>query len=680
MELLQKLSIKQKFLFGVGGAIAILLVATSWFTVYHISQLTRTQVEAEVGSLVENEAGGIRRFFGEYTQVARTFLDSPQFQQWFIQYPARGAELKSVPGYDSINNTFIRISDRDPVILSAFFALDRTAEYFRENSRTGVDKEGPDAGKVDKGYFATQRPWYIESLQQNTYFVGSPSADFTTGVVSAVVEGPVYLPDGTLLGVGGLDLHLNKIGEQIEKIQYKQAGIPFLLDSKGQIVHLSAKAGLKERKPNDDFALLDTEADTSGFKHIANAATQKKSGFIPVEFKGHSYYASFQPVAQDFPKMSWQVGLLIPAELIEGPIQQAVNWALLFTFLILAVSTIVVLALTQVILKPLAQLTVAMQDIASGEGDLTKTLSVQSSDEVGVLATHFNQFIGKLRGSLQSTSEQSVQVHQSSRQLNLVAAQTDQEIQNNKQQIDAVSAAVTEMSATVLEISRNAQETSSAATAAQQRGSEGVVLSKAALQDMSVLATTMSEAVEVVIGLAKESENIGAVVDVIKAIADQTNLLALNAAIEAARAGEQGRGFAVVADEVRSLAGRTSESTGHIRAMVEKLQSIAKDAELKMQQGREQTQLSSERAKTMQGALEAIGKAIEVVQQQSAQIAVATQQQGVVAEDINLNLHRITQLVDTTAAHAAELTSEAQQLDQSATTLSSVVSQFRIHR
>ena len=679
MSYIKNLSIKQKLLIAVGGSVAVLLVLSALFTVNHLSQLTRQQVQAEVDSLVTTESVNIGKFFAQYAQVARTFLEAPQFQAWFQAYPARNAELNSVPGYQDINNSFIKISERDPNILSAFFALDRTAEYFRENSRTGVDKEGPDAGDVSKGYFATQRPWYKLSLEHNKFFVGSPSADFTTGIVSAVVEGPVYLPDGTLLGVGGLDLHLDKLGEQVERIRYQGQGLPFLLDSLGQVVHFSNAAGV-EIKANDPLALLDKNIpDTTGFTVLEQAAKAQKAGFTKVSLSGKSYYVSYQPVSLEFPKMNWLVGLLIPAELIDAPVQQATAWALFATLLILAVITLVVVLTTQRIIRPLSDLTVAMKDIASGEGDLTRTLAIQSSDEVGILAQHFNSFIGKLRLSLQSTSEQSALVHHSSQQLNKVASQTDHEIQNNKLQIDAVSAAVTEMSATVHEISRNAQETSSAASVAQKRGSEGSALSQAALEDMSVLAGTMTEAVDVVVGLAKESENIGAVVDVIKAIADQTNLLALNAAIEAARAGEQGRGFAVVADEVRSLAGRTSESTGHIRAMVEKLQSIAKEAELKMQQGREQTQLSSERAKAMQVALVAIGQAIEVVQQQSSQIAVATQQQGVVAEDINQNLHRITQLVDTTAAHAAELTSEAQQLDQAATTLSSVVSQFRIH-
>jgi methyl-accepting chemotaxis protein len=679
MSYLKNLSIKQKLLIAVGGSIAVLLVLSALFTVNHLSQLTRQQVQAEVDSLVNTESVNIGKFFAGYAQVARTFLEAPQFQNWFLAYPHRNAELTALHGYQDINNSFIKISERDPNILSAFFALDRTAEYFRENSRTGVDKEGPDAGDVNKGYFATQRPWYKLSLEHNKYFVGSPSADFTTGIVSAVVEGPVYLPDGTLLGVGGLDLHLDKLGEQVERIRYQGQGFPFLLDSVGQVVHFSKAAGLSV-KANDPLESLDTTVtETSGFALLSAAARQQKSGFSKVSLKGQSYYVSYQPVSLDFPKMNWLVGLLIPAELIEAPVQQAITWALLATFIILVLITLVVVWTTQRILRPLSDLTTAMKDIASGEGDLTRSLMIQSSDEVGVLAGHFNTFISKLRTSLQRTAEQSVLVHQSSEKLNAVAGQTDSEIQNNKLQIDAVSAAVAEMSSTVHEISLNAQQTSEAASLAQQRGKEGAMLSGAAVKDMSQLADTMKEAVDVVVGLAKESENIGAVVDVIKGIADQTNLLALNAAIEAARAGEQGRGFAVVADEVRSLAGRTSESTGHIRTMVEKLQGIAKDAETKMQQGREQTQLSTERATSMQNALDAIAQAIEVVQQQSGAIAVATQQQGVVAEDINLNLHRITQLMDSTASHTTDLNTEAHLLNQAAQQLQTITGQFKLH-
>jgi methyl-accepting chemotaxis protein len=679
MFYIKNLSIKQKLLLAVGGSVAVLLVLSALFTVNHLSHLTRQQVQAEVDSLVTTESVNIGKFFAQYAQVARTFLEAPQFLAWFQAYPVRNAELNSVPGYQDINNSFIKISERDPNILSAFFALDRTGEYFRENSRTGVDKNGPDAGDVSKGYFATQRPWYKLSLEHNKFFVGSPSADFTTGIVSAVVEGPVYLPDGTLLGVGGLDLHLDKLGEQVERIRYQGEGLPFLLDSVGQVVHFSRAAGL-EIKANDPFELLDKNIDgTAGFNTLAQAAKAQKSGFTKVSLSGKNYYVSYKPVSLEFPKINWLVGLLIPAELIEAPVQQATGWALFATLLMLAVITLVVVLTTQRIIRPLSDLTAAMKDIASGEGDLTRTLAIESSDEVGILAQHFNTFISKLRTSLQRTSEQSALVHQSSQKLNKVAGQTDSEIQGNKLQIDAVSAAVTEMSATVQEISHNAQQTSSAASQAQQRGIEGAVLSQAAVKDMSLLAGTMTEAVDVVIGLAKESENIGAVVDVIKAIADQTNLLALNAAIEAARAGEQGRGFAVVADEVRSLAGRTSESTGHIRTMVEKLQAIAKDAEAKMQQGREQTQLSSERATSMQSALDAIGKAIEVVQQQSAAIAVATQQQGVVAEDINLNIHRITQLMDSTASHTTELNTESNLLNQAAQQLKTITAQFKLY-
>jgi methyl-accepting chemotaxis protein len=671
-------SIKHKILLTVGGSVAVLFMLAAVGVVNHLADQSRVQVETQVHSLMEKEAVNVGKFFAEYAQVAQTFLHAPQFQQWFQSYPGRGTELAGLPGYQDINQTFKTVSGRDEVVLSAFFALTRSDEYFREDSRTGVDVDGPNAGKVDQGYFASKRPWYIETMKRNKFFVGSPSADFTTGIVSAVVEGPVYLPDGTLLGVGGLDLHLNKIGEKVDLIRYQGQGIPFLLDSKGQIVHFPAQPGMTF-KTSDDLASFDQLKDSNrGFADVAAAARAGKDGFSQVTLLGKSYYVSYQPVQLTFPEMSWMVGILIPVELIEGPIQSAINWALLGTLIFLLVTAVAIVFSTNLIIRPLVQLTEVMRDIASGEGDLTRQINLQQQDETGALARHFNTFVEKLRLSLQKTSLQAQQVHHSSQHLNQVATITNQEIQQGKAQLDAVSAAVTEMAATVQEISRNAQSTSHAATAAQQRGQDGFKLSELAVQDMDQLDRSMLEAVQVVMGLAKESENIGTVVDVIKGIAEQTNLLALNAAIEAARAGEQGRGFAVVADEVRSLAGRTRDSTDDIRRMVEKLQQIAGQAEAVMQRGRDHTEVSAERAKSMQQALSAISEAIVVVQQQSTQIAVATEQQTIVADDINQNLHLISNLVDNTAGHAKELTVEAHQLNTSATTLNTVVAQFKI--
>lgn len=672
------LSIKQKFVFGIAAVITVLSVITSWFTVNHISNLTRERVQTEVSSKVEAGAIDVLKFFSEYTQVSRTFIDTPQFINWFKAYPGRGVDLATVPGYDDINNTFKRISERDPVILSAFFGFDRSGEYFREDERTGVATEGPDAGKLDKGYFVTKRPWYVETLRHNTYVVRSPHADYSTGRISGVVEGPVYLPDGTLLGIGGVDLHMNKIGEQVDQIQYRGEGFAFLLDDQGNLVHLATRAGIDSLKVNDSFSKLNDLPDSAGFEQLVTAAKQQSSGFIPLQLQGKQYYASFQPVAAEFPKVAWLTGLLVPAELIEAPITQAANWAILFTVIFVAAMVAVVLLLVRIILRPLSELELALGGIASGEGDLTRSIAVKTQDEVGILAGHFNLFVAKLRQSLQNTASQADKVQYSSQQLTSVAQDTNNEIHANKQQLDSVSTAVNEMAATVQEISHNAHEASDAAIIAQQHVDEGTALSDQAVNDMERLASTMLDSVEVIAGLAKESENIGTVVDVITSIADQTNLLALNAAIEAARAGEQGRGFAVVADEVRSLAGRTSDSTGHIRAMVEKLQLIAKQAETKMQHGKQQTEQSAERAKAIQLALTQISQAIDKVQQQSSEIAGATSQQQVVAEDINQRLTEVNELVSSTAKHADALSDEATSLGAAATALNNIVQQFKI--
>ena len=198
------------------------------------------------------------------------------------------------------------------------------------------------------------------------------------------------------------------------------------------------------------------------------------------------------------------------------------------------------------------------------------------------------------------------------------------------------------------------------------------------MAEITSLAEAIDQGVEVVSGLSQESDNIGAVIDVINSIADQTNLLALNAAIEAARAGEQGRGFAVVADEVRSLASRTQESTTDIRKMVERLQHMAEQTDSVMRTGKGLSQSGVEKTAKVVTSLEQINQAIGTVHEQSTHIAHATEQQTEVAQDIHKSLVAITGLSDRTSQHAEELAVEATQLSGVSTELNDLVGQFKI--
>lgn len=401
-------------------------------------------------------------------------------------------------------------------------------------------------------------------------------------------------------------------------------------------------------------------------------------GDASVILQGQEYFVVYDRLQLEEPYLNWYVGILVPRSMIDEPVNQAVTTTTTSVVIILLIIIAMIMWATHMIAQPITTLTHIMRDIASGDGDLTQKITIDSKDEVGQLAHHMNTFIDKLRAMMLDTAAQAEQLTNAAAQLKSVSQKTNDEIQQEKQQVDSVSAAVTEMATTVMEISRNAQHTNSAAEEVQNITADGATRSQNAQSVMTALAEHIGEASKVVAGLEQESGNIGAVVDVINSIADQTNLLALNAAIEAARAGEQGRGFAVVADEVRSLASRTQESTDDIRNMISRLQQIAQQASTMMQQGQERAQGSVTQTQEVLDALKNIAESVTKVQDQSHQIATSTEQQTVVAEDINSSLSAINHLVNSTADHALELADEARDLNELASSLNSTVNQFKL--
>ena len=675
--MLNNLSLRKKILLLIGGTITVLLILASTFFIKHIADLSRVNIEREAQSYLQSEQLSMQGYFARYGKVVSTFVNNPHLVNFFEAWEQRDQPVANAPGYSEINQDFVRISAHDENILSAFFASAITGEYFKENERTSDYNGQP--------YYAYKRGWWQEAMQLNKLYVGPISVDLTTGDASAVVQQPVYNEQKKLIGIGGVDLQLNKINAMVESIRFNNQGYGFLLDSNQKVVHLSKATkhnlsitddGTKKKQGLD--GLEQQFENTSGFETLNQQMQKNLQGSHTVTFKGEQYYVVYSRLQLEQPFLDWYVGLLIPTSLIEAPVNDAVKSTVTTVVIMLFIVIVMIIWATQLISKPIVKLTHIMRDIASGDGDLTQKIDINSRDEVGQLANHMNTFIDKLRLMMRQTATQAEQLNEAANQLKIVSRKTNSEIQQEKQQVDSVSAAVTEMASTVLEISRNAQYTNTAAEEVQIITTQGTERSTQAQDVMSALALHIGEASKVVTGLEQESTNIGALIDVINSIAEQTNLLALNAAIEAARAGEQGRGFAVVADEVRTLASRTQESTTEIETMIDKLQSGTRQAVEVMELGRKQASDSVDQAKQAGVALEDITSAVSKITDMNTQIAAAAEEQAAVADEINRNIVQINTLGDQNASGANETTTASEEMAHLATHLNGLMQQFKV--
>ena len=312
------------------------------------------------------------------------------------------------------------------------------------------------------------------------------------------------------------------------------------------------------------------------------------------------------------------------------------------------------------------------------KGDLTHQVEYQSDDEIGEMALTLNKSIATQRqmvGTVASTVEQ---VAAAGEEMSTITTQTSQTIEEQRSQTEQVATAMNEMTATVQEVASNITQTASAAKKANEQTSEGNRVVKQTIDEINRLETQVEESAKTINEVKQHSEAINSVLDVIKGIAEQTNLLALNAAIEAARAGEQGRGFAVVADEVRTLAGRTQESTEEINEMIDKLQNGSSQAVDVMARSLEQTKLAVDYASQSGEALQVIAQAVNEINQMSTQIASAAEEQSSVSEEINRNIVSINDMSNMTAEGASQTSIASEELARMASDLQGLVAQFKV--
>ncbi|MDO9320140.1 MAG: methyl-accepting chemotaxis protein [Pseudomonas sp.] len=500
-------------------------------------------------------------------------------------------------------------------------------------------------------------------------------------VLSSAFSVPV-LVNNKVVGVVGNDLAMDFIQDLLtsaNKQLYAGAGELALFSANDSVVAYTKDAKLIG-KPGSQVL---NGADLNQLKQLSG-----DQPFYQVD-EDQGLISVFMPLSIGDTGVRWKLMLQLPISAVMGDLQklqtdlqaqsQADTFGMtLVGLLIAALGLLVVWFVGYGIARPLKQMVAMLDDIAKGEGDLTRRLSTDRVDELGAIANGFNTFLSKLQSMISQVVTSVQQVSDSSEHSADIAIRTHQGMQRQMTEIELVATAVHEMTATAQEVARNATHAAEAASHADQAANNGKTIVHSTTQAIAALASEIGRAVGVVQNLAKDSENINAILTAIRGIAEQTNLLALNAAIEAARAGEQGRGFAVVADEVRNLAQKTQQATEEIQKMIQQLQSGTREVVKVMEDSQIKTDDSVRHAAEAAQALESITQAVSVINDMNNQIASAAEEQSAVAEDINRNVTNIDQVANQVAAGADEASRASAELTKLAEQQRRLINQFRV--
>ncbi|MDD0843309.1 methyl-accepting chemotaxis protein [Pseudomonas sp. Gutcm_11s] len=692
-------------------AIVTLLMAASLYQSSHSAAMVRSSSSA----MLEESARARLASRGELQgiRIQRYFMDAYQYGKGFsrqVLFLKDQAEKRFLDAFDLREDMTRQVRsalEASPGLLGLYLvfepnALDGKDELFAGQGELGSNDKGrfslywsqtvpgqleAEAMKEEQLNDTTAGPsgapynaWYTCPRNTGKTCVLEPYFDDINGkqVLMTSIAFPLE-QNGKVIGVMGVDISL----ESLQQLSSKASSE--LYDGQAHVSIISA-AGLLAGHSRDASQL--GKPLTSAFPNQGGQISQMLSAGTAQFLEQEGKLRVFEPLLPIPEAKNWGVLLEVPKDILLGPaikLEQQLDAQrtddTLFSIGVSLAAVLLGVALMWLtargVTQPILGVAAMLKNIASGEGDLTRRLEYAKPDELGELAGWFNRFLDKLQPIIADVKRSVQDARSTADQSAAIASQTSAGMQQQFREIDQVATASQEMSATAHDVANNAAQAADAARGADSAAREGLSVIDRTTLAIEQLASELSSAMGEVEALASSSEQIGSVLEVIRGIAEQTNLLALNAAIEAARAGEAGRGFAVVADEVRNLAKRTQDSVEEIRQVIENLQNGTRDVVGSMHSSHKQAQGSVEQVEQAVVALRRIGDSVTVINDMNLQIASAAEEQSAVAEEVNRNVASIRDVTEALSSRADESARVSQTLNSLANHQQGLMDQFR---
>jgi len=496
-------------------------------------------------------------------------------------------------------------------------------------------------------YDARTRPWYVQAKRDNKITFTAPYPDSVTKEIVVSMGLPMH-QNGRFIGAMFLDISLSGLGDILNQVEIMNSGYAFLVSDDGKIIS----------HPQQQFNGKQVQDFFGAPLHPKNNHHEE------VDVNGKTWLVKFTKVDG----FDWYLGVAIDKKEASMVTSDMRTQAFVYSTVALFLGIIALLVLIKRLMRPLDHISLAMQDIASGDGDLTRRLSTEGDVEFVTLAKGFNAFSVNLQSLIGDCKSLASDISQNAEQTTLGAEEAVNAMNQQLSELELLATAMNEMSSTALEVSGFAKQAADSASEADIATQQGASIVSDTSESIMQLSSHIEDAVKEVKQLEESTASIETILSVINGIAEQTNLLALNAAIEAARAGEQGRGFAVVADEVRNLAQRTQTSTSEIKNMIEVLQQGSMSMASVMSQSQQEATLCVGKAQAANEALSSISTAINQITEMNMQIASAAQEQSLVAEEVNRNTTNIKDLsqkvVDNAQATSLSMTNQREVTQQ----------------